>query len=218
MVCLTQSTPSGIPFPPQDWAQTPLAGQAYVRALCDEAAPRRHPLQAFENLSLRAQGSPSPAPSSGPGPVALACCLLRLVLARGPPRVPVRRGGLPVVRSATGTPRRAPRLGVWGTSGRGARWHGMGARGRQKRPCEFPSMLPLLSSPLAEVFLPRILWALCRMTPIGLAASCGAGTHPSPTTFSPCGLSYPSPDALCVLRRELEGLWEATPSIRRLSS
>jgi hypothetical protein len=37
----------------------------------------------------------------------------------------------------------------------------------------------------------------------------------SPTTFYPCGLHHPSPDALCVLRRELEGLWEATPSIRR---
>src|SRR5215510_16493866 len=90
------------------------------------------------NLSLPAQGSPSPAPSSGPGPVALACGLRRLALARGPPRVPVRRGWLPVARSATGTPWRAPRLGVWGTSGRGARWHGMGARGRQKRPFEFP--------------------------------------------------------------------------------
>jgi len=38
----------------------------------------------------------------------------------------------------------------------------------------------------------------------------------SPTTCSPCGLNHPSPDALCVLRRELEGLWEATPSLRRL--
>jgi hypothetical protein len=38
----------------------------------------------------------------------------------------------------------------------------------------------------------------------------------SPTTFYPCGLNHPSPDSLCVLRRELEGLWEATPSIRRL--
>jgi len=60
--------------------------------------------------------------------------------------------------------------------------------------------------------------ALCHMTPMGLAASCGVGTHPSPTTFYPCGLSHPSPDSLCVLRRELEGLWEATPSIRRLAS
>ena len=90
------------------------------------------------NLSLPGQDSPSPAPSSGPGPVALACCLRRLALAHGPPRVPVRWGWLPVARSASGTPWRAPRLGVWGTSGRGARWHGMGARSRQKRPFEFP--------------------------------------------------------------------------------
>jgi hypothetical protein len=38
----------------------------------------------------------------------------------------------------------------------------------------------------------------------------------SPTICSPCGLERPSPDSLCVLRRELEGLWEATPSLRRL--
>jgi hypothetical protein len=38
----------------------------------------------------------------------------------------------------------------------------------------------------------------------------------SPTTFSPCGLAGPSPDALCVFRRELAGLGEATPSIHRL--
>ena len=54
------------------------------------------------------------------------------------------------------------------------------------------------------------------MTLIGLAASYGVGTHPSPTTFYPCGLSRPSPDALCVFRRQPEGLQEATPSIRRL--
>jgi hypothetical protein len=47
-------------------------------------------------------GCPSPAPSSGPGPVALACCLLRLAPARGPPRVPVRRGWLPEAPRATG--------------------------------------------------------------------------------------------------------------------
>src|SRR6185436_3739241 len=37
----------------------------------------------------------------------------------------------------------------------------------------------------------------------------------SPTTFYPCELSRPSPDSLCVFRRELEGPEEATPSIRR---
>jgi hypothetical protein len=39
----------------------------------------------------------------------------------------------------------------------------------------FPSMLPLLSSPLAYFFL-CILWALCHLTPSGLAASFGAQT------------------------------------------
>jgi hypothetical protein len=38
----------------------------------------------------------------------------------------------------------------------------------------------------------------------------------SPTPFSPCACTHPSPDALCVFRRGLEGLWEATPSLRRL--
>src|SRR5262249_26545678 len=37
----------------------------------------------------------------------------------------------------------------------------------------------------------------------------------SPTTFYPCGLQRPSPDALCVFRRLVEGPEEATPSIRR---
>jgi hypothetical protein len=37
----------------------------------------------------------------------------------------------------------------------------------------------------------------------------------SPTTFYPCELSRPSPDALCVFRRPLEGPEEATPSLRR---
>jgi hypothetical protein len=37
----------------------------------------------------------------------------------------------------------------------------------------------------------------------------------SPTTFYPCGLQRPSPDALCVCRRLLEGPAEATPPIRR---
>jgi hypothetical protein len=40
----------------------------------------------------------------------------------------------------------------------------------------------------------------------------------SPTTFYPCGLRHPSPDALCALRRQLEGPEEATPSLRRLAS
>jgi hypothetical protein len=43
-------------------------------------------------------------------------------------------------------------------------------------PFEIPSMLPLLSSPLAYFFLPCILWALGAIAPIGLAASYGVGT------------------------------------------
>src|SRR5712691_3683855 len=54
---------------------------------------------------------------------------------------------------------------------------------------------------------PRWLWRL----PVALGPS-------SPTTFYPCGLGCPSPDSLCVFRRELEVLSEATPSIRRLAS
>ena len=54
----------------------------------------------------------------------------------------------------------------------------MGVRGRRKRPCEFPSMLPLLSSPLAYFFLPpfHAFEALCHLAPITLAASGGVGT------------------------------------------
>lgn len=65
-------------------------------------------------------------------------------------------------------------------------------------------------------FRPCILWTLCHIAPTGLVASRGVGTHPSPTTFYPCGLSRPSPEALYVFRRALEGLGEATPAIQRL--
>src|SRR5262245_46424870 len=41
------------------------------------------------------------------------------------------------------------------------------------------------------------------------------GALSSPTPFYPCGLSPPSPDSPCVLRREPEGPEEATPSKRR---
>ena len=79
------------------------------------------------------------------------------------------------------------------------------------------SRLPLLASLLASGFVlaflarcvtsPRAVWRL----PVALGSS-------SPTTFYPCGLGCPSPDSLCVFRRELEVLSEATPSIRRLAS
>jgi len=47
-----------------------------------------------------------------------------------------------------------------------------------KSGCIFPSMLPLLSSPLAYFFLPPFhsFEALCHLAPITLAASCGVGT------------------------------------------
>jgi hypothetical protein len=47
---------------------------------------------------------------------------------------------------------------------------------RDKIAIEIPSMLPLLSSSRAYVFLHCMLWALCHMAPLGLAASCGVGT------------------------------------------
>jgi hypothetical protein len=50
----------------------------------------------------------------------------------------------------------------------------------------------------------------------GSGGSLGRWGQSPPTTFSPCGRKRPSPDALCVVRREREGLWEATPSLRRL--
>ena len=50
-----------------------------------------------------------------------------------------------------------------------------------------------------------------------LAVSVALGPS-SPTTFYPCGLQRPSPDALCAFRRQREGPEEATPSIRRRAS
>ena len=70
-------------------------------------------------------------------------------------------------------------------------------------------MLPLLSSSRAYVFLPCMLWALCHMAPLGLAASCGVGTSVANDLLS-VRVYTPSPDALCVFRRALAGLWEAT--------
>src|SRR5262249_5179739 len=79
------------------------------------------------------------------------------------------------------------------------------------------------SEPLSEQRRPvpsSLAQPRCSRSP-DLAASGGflwRGDPSSPTTFYPCGLSHPSPYSLCVLRRELEDLWEATPSIRRLAS
>jgi hypothetical protein len=93
----------------------------------------------------------------------------------------------------------------------------VGVRGGWKRPFEFPSMLPLLSSPLGCCFL---LFHSLGAVFHGLARSGGflwRWDLASPTTFYPCGSKHPSPDALCVFGRKLEGLSEATPSLRRLA-
>ena len=70
-----------------------------------------------------------------------------------------------------------------------------------------PLALVLGSTPDAPGHMVSIGWRL----PVALGPS-------SPTTFYPCGLQRPSPDALCVFRRQREGPEEATPSIRRLAS
>ena len=54
---------------------------------------------------------------------------------------------------------------------------------------------------------PRLVWRL----PLALRSM-------SPTTFYPCGFRPPSPNALCVFRRLLEGPEETTPPIRRQSA
>jgi hypothetical protein len=85
-----------------------------------------------------------------------------------------------LLRCALATPREArvhtPGEGCLLTGGTGGlpgvRCRGTGAQSAFK----LPSMLPLLSSPLAYFFLPCILWALGSIAPLGLAASCGAQT------------------------------------------
>ena len=74
--------------------------------------------------------------------------------------------------------------------------------------------LPLLASPLASGFVLACLarWVTAPSEGWQLPVALGPS---SPTTFSPCGRSRPSPDALCVFRREREVLSEATPSKRR---
>src|SRR5690348_2579261 len=54
---------------------------------------------------------------------------------------------------------------------------------------------------------PQLVWRL----PLALRSM-------SPTTFYPCGFRHPSPNALCVFRRLLEGPEEATPPLRRRAS
>jgi hypothetical protein len=76
---------------------------------------------------------PETAPPSGPCPAALAGCLRRLALARGSPRVPVRRRWLPVARGATGTPWQAPRQGMRADPSISERGPGGTARGGRTR-------------------------------------------------------------------------------------
>jgi len=60
----------------------------------------------------------------------------------------------------------------------------------------WPVLWPRAAPGLADAlrFLASMGWRL----PLALRPA-------SPTSFSPCGLAHPSPDALCVLRRQLEG-------------
>ncbi len=82
-------------------------------------------------------------------------------------------------------------------------------------PSDRPSMLPLLSSPL-RIFSPLPSLSAVSHRPDRSGGFLWRWDLASPTTFYPCGLERPSPDALCVFRRELESLGEATPSIHRL--
>ena len=73
-------------------------------------------------------------------------------------------GSMMVLRGVLSTPWRAPRQGVWGTGGREARWHGMGARGRQKRPFDFPTLprCTISCRPSAKRFSPSTSEVIAR--------------------------------------------------------
>jgi hypothetical protein len=68
-----------------------------------------------------------------------------------------------------------------------------------------PSMLPLLSSPLASVCLPCLLWALCHRAATGLAASCGVGTSRRQRPSRRAGSNAPHP----MLSASCDGRWQA---------
>jgi hypothetical protein len=111
----------------------------------------------------------------------------------------------------------------------------------------FLSILPLKAYPIGHAFIAQMLTSSDMSLYCGLPGSAKvrydpcphAGLNPrcfrshglvcaggflwrwdltSPTTFYPCGLRRPSPNALCAFRRQLEGPEEATPSIRRRAS
>jgi hypothetical protein len=67
------------------------------------------------------------------------------------------------------------------------------------------SMLPLLSSPLASVCLPCLLWALCHRAATGLAASCGVGTSRRQRPSRRAGSNAPHP----MLSASCDGRWQA---------
>src|SRR4029453_4460687 len=71
-------------------------------------------------------------------------------------------------------------------------------RGGAKRPCEFPSMLPLLSSPLAYF---SSLYSLGAVSPRPERSRgfLGRWHLASPTTCSPCGFQHPAPKSRCVV-------------------
>ena len=60
----------------------------------------------------------------------------------------------------------------------------------------WPVLRPRAAPGLADAL--RLLASMGWRLPLALRPA-------SPTTFSPCGLAHPSPDAFCVLRRQLEG-------------
>src|SRR5262244_1378080 len=53
-----------LPFTPQDWAQTPLAVQAYVRTLRDEVAPLQNRVEILEARLTQHSTTSSRPPSS----------------------------------------------------------------------------------------------------------------------------------------------------------
>ena len=149
-----------------------------------------------ESAPCRTPLKPSLTPSRAPVQAAL-----RLALGRA--------GGAAATRWARGQSYgRGVAAGrrCWGACGRG---------GNAKRPFEFPSMLPLCQAPLNIFSFLQSLGAVSHR-PDGCGGFCGVGTSRLQRPCIRAGSHHPSPDALCVLRRELEGLWEAPPSLQRL--
>jgi hypothetical protein len=103
-----------------------------------------------------------------PGVCGIADSNTHRVQARVPAALIASRLGLPPSSSAHRVQAILPAAARGGGGARPGR--GQGRRGRWKRPCEFPSMLPLLSSPLGYVFS-SILDALWHRATMALAPS-----------------------------------------------